>query len=277
MILSLIGLSRPWYSLPLSAGLLVIASYLTAGNFNHIHWLTGFLSLYCIISGGYILNDVCDIAVDKINRPGCILSARKISPAASLIAAILTFITGMILAWPVGLPFFLVLAAIAAGLIIYDLFSKSMGFFKNILVAILVTALYPLAFALTEPVITARFKVLFIHPVWLFMTAWGYEMLKDILDTKGDSLIADKHIEKKRTHPAFIRFARILICSASLLTLLPWILGYCKWIYLASSLLAIALAAIAAAKSAKKAIPYIYAEVFLITAGSLTDLLIYGP
>ena len=32
-----------------------------------------------------------------------------------------------------------------------------------------------------------------------------------------------------------------------------------------------------AAKPAKKAIPYIYAEVFLITAGSLIDLLIFGP
>lgn len=196
MILSLIRLTRPYYSLPLSAGLLVIASYLTGGNFNDILWLAGFLSLYCVISGGYILNDICDIAVDKINQPGRIIPSGKTNQTIASFVFIILFIAGLALAWLVGLRFFIVLAAIAAGLIIYDLFSKSMGLFKNILVAILVTALYPLAFALADPVITARVKVLFIHPAWLFMTAWGYEMLKDILDTKGDSLIADKHIEK---------------------------------------------------------------------------------
>lgn len=276
MIVSLIRLSRPYYSLPLSGGLVVITWYLTGGNFTGVPILYAFLSLYCIVSAGYILNDLCDIAIDKINRPNSILAAGKTTKRTAFISAIILFTAGLILASFCGRHFLMVLTAIAAGLIIYDLFSKNMGLFKNILVAILVTALYPLAFAMAESVITARVKVLFIHPVWLFMTAWGYEMLKDILDTKGDSLVADKHIEKKRTNPAFIKFARILICSASLLTLLPWLLGYCKWIYLASSISAIALAAVSVIMPAKKAIPLIYAEVFLITAGSLADLLIFG-
>jgi geranylgeranylglycerol-phosphate geranylgeranyltransferase len=277
MIINLLRLSRPYYSLPLSGGLIVITWYLTGGNFTGVPLLYAFLSLYSIISAGYILNDLCDIAVDKINRPDCILATDKTVKRTALIASIILFAAGLLIASLCSRRFLIVLTAIAAGLIIYDLFSKRMGLFKNVLVAILVTSLYPLSFTLADPVITPRVKVLIIHPAWLFFTAIGYEMLKDIVDTKGDSLIVDKRIEKYRSNPAFLISARLIILTASLLTLLPYLLGYCKGVYLASSILAITLAATSARQPAKTAIPFIYSEVFLITAGSLADLLIFGP
>lgn len=279
MIWALVRLSRPYYSLPLSGGMIVITAYLTGGRLNTIglSLLYAFVSLYCTLSAGYILNDVCDIAVDKINRPGSILAADRISVRQALIGSIFLFAAGLILASLCGRRFLIVLAAIAAGIVIYDLFSKRMGLFKNVLVAILATSLYPLSFALADPVITARVKVLLIHPVWLFLTTLGYEMFKDIEDTKGDSLMVDKRIAVHRNNPVFLMSARVLIVTASLLTLLPYILGYCKLVYLVSSLAAIGLAGISARQSARNAIRFIYAEVFLITAGSLADLLIFGP
>ena len=195
---------------------------------------------------------------------------------ASVFSCIL-FILGIALASPCGRRFFSVLMLIAFGLVMYDLYSKKMGIFKDILVAILTTSLYPLSFALTETVSTPRTNALYIFPVWLFLTTVGYEILKDIRDIKGDSILRDKQHGSYCTNPGFLLSARIIILTASLLTVLPYVLGYCKQIYLASSLLAIVLAMLSLKQPPAKAIRFIYAEVFLITAGSMADLWVYGP
>ena len=138
-------------------------------------------------------------------------------------------------------------------------------------------SLYPLAFTLTDPIQTARLKVLFIHPVWLFLTSVGYEMLKDIRDFKGDRKINSPAIADYSPKKSFLYISRIIIVTASLITLLPFVLGYCKEIYLLASIGAIILAILATRKKPTTAIRYIYAQIFLITAGSVVDLLVFGP
>jgi geranylgeranylglycerol-phosphate geranylgeranyltransferase len=279
MISALIKLTRPHYSLPLSGGLIVITSYLVGGNFTAIGFVVvyGFLALYSTLSAGYILNDICDLEVDKINCPDRILPSGGIARKTALISSILLFIVGIYFAFFCGWRFLAVLTMIALGLVAYDLFSKRMGLFKNVLVAVLVTSLYPLSFALADPIVTPRVKVLFIHPIWLFLTTLGYEMLKDILDTKGDCVVADAQLMAFRNNPIFLPSARVILFVASLLTLLPYLLGYCKYVYLVSSFTAILLAVLSWRHPPEKAIQFIYAEVFIITVGSFVDLLVYGP
>ncbi len=69
MILALLKLMRLYYGLPLAGGFIVILSYLTGGNIDHIleKAVLASLSLVSVISAGYILNDVCDVEIDKIN------------------------------------------------------------------------------------------------------------------------------------------------------------------------------------------------------------------
>ena len=64
--------------------------------------------------------------------------------------------------------------------------------------------------------------------------------------------------------------------TAGLLSMLPYLLGYCKLIYLTSSIVTIALAVWSLKLPAAKAIPLVYAGVVLITVGSLADLLVFG-
>jgi geranylgeranylglycerol-phosphate geranylgeranyltransferase len=279
MITALIRLTRPYYSLPLSCGLIVISSYVVGGDLSVIGFklVYAFLSLFFILSAGYILNDVCDVVVDAINNPNRMLPKGQITRKTALICSVVLFVIGIILSSFCGWRFFSAISLIALGLVIYDLYSKKMGIFKDILVAILTTSLYPLSFALTDPALTSRLKVLFIHPVWLFLTTVGYEMLKDIRDTKGDSVVADTPLDVNRDSPVFLLSARLILLVASLLTLLPYVLGYCRLVYLASSLLAIVLVTLSWRQPHEKAIRFIYAEVFIITAGSLVDLLVYGP
>ena len=276
MILALLRLMRLYYSLPLSCGLVVIAGYVAGGDFGSI----GFLfipavgSLFLVISAGYVLNDVCDRTVDAINSPERVLPKGTIAAKAALIHSVALFAIGILLAGFCGGRFFAVLILVVFGLVIYDLYSKKMGIFKNIMAAALTVSLYPLSFALVEPVITPRLHSLYIFPVWLFLTAIGYEMLKDIRDVKGDSILNGSR--SYCTHPGFLLSTRIIILASALLTVLPYALGYCKQIYLACSIVAVVLAVLSSKQSPVKAIRLVYIEVFLITAGSLADLWVFG-
>ena len=279
MITALIRLMRLYYSLPLSAGLIVILAYITGGNLDSIDSSVtmAFAALCCVISGGYVLNDVCDIAVDAINTPQRMLPRRMVPRKIALAFSIILFVIGITLASLCGLRYMMMLALVAAGLVFYDIFGKRLGIFKDVLVAALTTSLYPLAFTLAQPLQSPALRSLYIFPAWLFLTAMGYEMLKDIQDFKGDSAATDDRFQRGCDKPKFLFTARTIIFIASLLTILPFALGYCRWIYLASSIIAITLASLSLKYPPQKAIPFIYAEVFLITAGSLVDLLVFAP
>jgi geranylgeranylglycerol-phosphate geranylgeranyltransferase len=278
MILALLKLIRLYYSLPLASGFIVILAYLTGGNLAPVidKAILSFFSLICIISASYVFNDVCDIEIDKINCQYRMLAAGRITKKAALIYSLILFVTGIVLGAFCSVAFFLVITAITGLLVCYDLLSKRIGIFKDILVAILMTSLYPLSFTLAESMQTPRLNVLYIHPAWLFLTSLGYEMLKDIPDMKGDSRVNGRDLNYCRSK-IFVITSRLFIIAASLLTLLPYMLGYCKSIYLASAIAAIILAVASTFNKPAVAIRYIYAEVFLITAGSMADLLVYGP
>ena len=186
------------------------------------------------------------------------------------------FTTGLVIGGFCSLAFFLAMTAIAGGLIFYDLFSKRMGVFKDILVAALTSSLYPLAFTLTESAQTPRLNVLFIHPAWLFFSSFGYEILKDIRDVKGDCQVTGRTVNYCNNQYIAL-MSRVFILGGSLITLLPFILGYCKGIYLAASITAIVLATVSTFHKPAFAIRYVYAEILLITAGSMVDLLVFGP
>jgi 4-hydroxybenzoate polyprenyltransferase len=279
MIIPLVRLTRPYYCLPLSAGLLVITTYVTGGRRSILDGslVPAFLALYSVLSAAYLLNDFCDIHADAVNHPRRVLPSKQLAPAVALIASVCLFVLGLALASFCGWGFFLLLTLVAMGLAAYDVFSKRLGMFKPIVVALLTTSLYPLAFTLSDPVVTPRLYVLWIHPVWLLATTLGYEMLKDIRDIRGDSLAGVRCGAEHRARTGFMRLARTILLAASLLTLLPYALGLCGTVYLLSSLVAIGLVLLSLRKSAVPALPYIYGSVFVIAAGSWVDLWVYGP
>ena len=278
MILSLLKLSRPYYSLPFAAGFVVIMFYLTGGDINPVLTKTvlAFLSLAFIISAGYILNDVCDIEVDIINSPTRTLAKGSLSKNSALAWSIICFASGLALAGCCSWAFLLGISAITGLLVFYNIYSKRIGIYKDIIIAVLLTSLYPLSLTVARPVQSPRLIVLLIHPVWLFLSAAGYEMLKDIHDIKGDRQIhglGNKYCENRK----FITLARALIVTGSIITLLPYFLGACRYIYLAASIISISLAILSSRYKPAQAVRYVYVSIFLITTGAMVDLLILGP
>lgn len=277
MMIALIRLMRLYYSLPLSLGMIVIVAYILGGDLSKLDFsvIPAYAALFCTISAGYVLNDICDVAVDAINCPNRMMPAGRVGRKPALIYSAFLFACGLTLAFFCGPLFLLVLSMTASGLIVYDIYSKRIGFLKDILVAVLVTSIYPLAFTIATPLQSSVLKSLYIFPVWLFLSALGYEMLKDIRDIKGDSL-NNKFLSTYCHSKQFEVSARIIIVAASLITILPFALGYCKFIYLACSLTAILLALLSLRYPPAKAIRFIYAEIFLIAGGSMADLMVFG-
>ena len=65
--------------------------------------------------------------------------------------------------------------------------------------------------------------------------------------------------------------------AAAGLSLLPYLLDYCQAVYLGFAIVTIGLATWSLCLPPVKAIRPVYAGVFLITVGSLADLLVFGP
>ncbi len=193
------------------------------------------------------------------------LTAGKLRRKTALIWSIAFFTIGLVFGGFCNLRFFLAIAAIAGLLIFYDIFSKRIGIFKDIIVAVLMTSLYPLALALTEPAQTPRLNVLFIHPVWLFLSSLSYEMLKDIRDVKGDRKINGEGLNYCK-NKRFLIASQVFVIAGSLVILLPFFLGHCKYIYLTASIGAIILAVYSTFNKPCVALRYIYAEIFFVTA-----------
>jgi 4-hydroxybenzoate polyprenyltransferase len=141
MIMALLRLTRPWYSLPLSCGLLVIILYVSGGDFRGpgIGFVCAFLSLYLMLSAAYVQNDVCDAKVDAVNNPDKVIPQGLVSLKLASFVHVLLLSLGLMLSLFCGLKYFGVLFITAMGLMVYNFYSKRLGIFKDILAAALTT------------------------------------------------------------------------------------------------------------------------------------------
>jgi 4-hydroxybenzoate polyprenyltransferase len=274
----LIRLLRMHYCLPLTVGYGVIVLYLTQGAFHRLppQWPLAFVSLFCAMAGGYALNDLWDQASDRINHPQRVLVTGEVSPgSAGLLAAVL-FVLSLLCAIVCGFWFLIVIGGVAMSLLIYNRWSKQWGILKAIWVAMMVTSLYPLAWSLAGSGSGVRVKTLGVHAVWLFLTAMGYEMLKDIRDIQGDSLAGSSAAAAMRTRPWYRMTLRMVLIGGALLVLVPYGLGYCRWVYGLVAVCAVLLACTASFAPIRIALPCVYIEVALVTSGSLADAMVFG-
>jgi 4-hydroxybenzoate polyprenyltransferase len=171
--------------------------------------------------------------------------------------------------------FLLGILAVGALVILYDLTSKRLGLGKQLLVALLMASYYPLSFALVGATTASRVPALFAFPAWLFLTAFGYETLKDIRDIAGDQAVTPRPSWLQR-HPArALRIARSAILAGAATLLAPAFLG-CGWVYTAIIPAAIALAYWSTRHPPRRALPFIYAEVVVVGIAALGDIVILG-
>jgi geranylgeranylglycerol-phosphate geranylgeranyltransferase len=274
----LIRLLRLHYCLPLTAGYGVIVLYLTQGRYERLPgtWPLAFVSLFFAMAGGYALNDLWDQASDRINHPQRVLITGEVSAKCAALAAVVLFVLSLLCAGVCGIRFLTIMGMVVLMLLIYNRWSKQWGIAKAMWVAFMATSLYPMAWALAGSGTGVRVRTLWIHAIWFLLTAMGYEMLKDIRDVKGDSMAGSSAGAALRTRPWYRMVLRGVLMGGAMIALLPFVLGYCQWVYGVVAVCAAALACAASFAPLKIALVCVYLEVALITLGSLADALVFG-
>ncbi len=159
----------------------------------HLSKIEFFLLLFAtmaIAAGGYIINDVFDIHIDNVNKPGKNIIGKKISiQAASLTAYSLFFlgsIIGIILAIRVNATAMgFVLPFSAVSLYMYSSHFKRRLITGNMIIALL-SALSVLIVALFEPHFYPNIIFVLIYAVFAFIISLIREIIKDVEDIEGD-------------------------------------------------------------------------------------------
>ncbi len=276
-MIDLLRLFRLYYAIPMSS-ILVLTIWYAAGDEIALQLrptLTATLALALVIAGGYALNDVCDWRTDQINAPNRPIAAGRVRrPVAAVWAGVL-LLGGLMLSALCRWQFFVVLSAVTVVLVFYDCTSKRLGIGKQLIVAMLMTSYYPLAFAQVAEASSSRVQALYLFPIWLFLTSFGYEVLKDVRDIHGDQTIAAQPTWVQRRPQLALGIARTTVIVGSLALIGPAFLG-CGWVYAAIVPVAILLALWSTLLPCKRAMVAIYGECVVVGIAALADIIVLG-
>ncbi len=165
-------------------------------------WQYGILVLAttCIAAGGYIINNIYDVAADTENNPENVIIGQSISETRAynfyigftVIGVVLGFYLSNVIEKPSFASLFII---IAATLYFYATSLKQSLLIGNIVVALLLSFtvliiglfdLYPVTFDENRPIMGLLFGILLDYAVFAFILNFIREIVKDLEDVNGD-------------------------------------------------------------------------------------------
>ena len=276
-MLSLLRLCRLHYVVPFSLMHLLTVYYARGGGMAGA-WggaLRSAGALALLVASSYVMNDVLDVAVDRINAPRRPIAASRVRRRTAVAWCVVLAIAALALGATCRWPFPIVLAGVACGLGAYNLLSKRLGAAKQLCVAVLVTSIYPLAIAQAGGVTGNRAATLAVFPVWWFLTVFAYELFKDLQDAEGDLRVASRPSPVHRRPTRWRRLGVAALWSGALLLVGPALLG-CGWVYAAFAAAAMCAALAAGFVPVRQTIRLVYVECLLVGVAATADVTILG-
>jgi len=194
---------------------------------------TGFLMLVLssllVAAAGYIINDVHDVSIDEVNKPGKNLIGKKYSEQFA--KKLFYWFSGIAIA----IGFYLALAIqknvmgfiqvfAVVSLYMYSSSFKKRLFIGNLIIALL-AALAVAIVGLYEPSIYLNIEFVLYYAAFAFIVTLTREIIKDIEDFDGDELA------QRKTIPIVfgVKIAKTIIISLIIITLAG--LMYLLWKY----------------------------------------------
>jgi geranylgeranylglycerol-phosphate geranylgeranyltransferase len=185
----------------------------------------GKVILACISAGligsaANTINDYYDIEIDRINKPQRTLAAGKLMPRSALIAALLEYTLGILLAIFISFPMFLMALFFSLLTYLYSAYLKRTVLWGNVAVSLTTAAAFVYGgLAVNRPQETI------IPAAFAFFFHFGREIIKDMEDIQGDSRYHAKTFPIKFGIPPSIILVWINFIILILLTLLPYRMG----------------------------------------------------
>jgi len=149
------------------------------------------LSGMLITAGANVINDICDIEIDRINKPQRVLPSGRLGAPAARRLMIILFVCGIIFSIFISLAATLIAAATTLVLVAYSLWLKRQPLIGNLAVSV-ATALAFIYGALAASVglksvsEIATWHAGIFPAVFSFFFHFGREVVKDIEDQAGD-------------------------------------------------------------------------------------------
>jgi geranylgeranylglycerol-phosphate geranylgeranyltransferase len=150
----------------------------------------GYFATSLIAVGGYAINDVFDIEIDKINAPHRPLPSGLMTIGQAKIFSIVLFLIGVVTPLLNIYENFLInlqasLLALVGGVLLYlyAIYFKRSGFTGNVMIGLL-TAI-PFIYG---GFLTRSFETMMFPAIFSFLLIVGREVIKDIEDVHGDQL-----------------------------------------------------------------------------------------
>jgi len=276
-VLGLLRLCRLYYVVPFSLMHLLTVYYARGGEMAGV-WggaLRSSGALALLVASSYVMNDVLDVVVDRINAPRRPIPAGRVRPWTAALGCIVLAVAALALGATCRWPFAVVLVGVGCGLVAYNLLSKRLGAAKQLCVAVLVTCIYPLAIAQAGGVTGSRAATLAVFPAWWFLTAFAYELFKDLQDAEGDLRVASRPSPVHR-RPTLWRWVGVAaLWSGALLLIGPALFG-CGWVYAAFASVAMCAALVAGFVPVRQTIRLVFVECLLVGVAATADVMVLG-
>lgn len=204
----------------------LIDTYVVSASSN-IEFLILSFSIMFITAGGYVVNDIFDVEVDKINKPEKVIISKSISKKQAWILYITFNFIGLFLGVYISIckqltSFSFYFIGTLLLLFFYSKYLKRLPLIGNLLISILVSMPIFLVYefqnivAIKSNMFTNLFLFIVIlqYLVFAFLSTFIREIIKDIEDVKGDYNLDMKTLPillgRKRTRNIAIVFTMVL-------------------------------------------------------------------
>ncbi len=182
--------------------------------------ILGYLSTFFIAAAGYVINDVYDIEIDRLNQPHRPLPSGLLSILQARMLAIFLFLLGIGCGFFINSEIGIVSLVTSVLLYLYAKEYKKSGLVGNMLVSLLTA----LPFIVGGLLVSSELIYYLIPSIFAFLLILGREIIKDIEDVPGDQLENVKSLAIL-VNPRFARnIASAILLVLVLLSFLPLVL-----------------------------------------------------
>jgi geranylgeranylglycerol-phosphate geranylgeranyltransferase len=186
------------------------------------------LSVVFINAGGNIINDIYDLEIDRINRPGRPLPSGAMTVKQARIYLIVLFTAGSLLAWSISFQTFLIAGPISIPtLIAYSACFKRQPIIGNLTVSFMLG----LAFIYVGSAF-GNIQATLVMAALAFGFTMIREIVKDLEDMEGDARDQARTLPLVWGEKRTLRFVFLLIFAFVFLDTLPFFLGVYNEVYL---------------------------------------------
>jgi geranylgeranylglycerol-phosphate geranylgeranyltransferase len=185
-----------------------------------IYFLTG-LAAALTAAAGNVINDIYDIEIDRINRPGRPLPSGEVPvPVANAFYIFLIF-SSLITAFYINISAVFMVAVVSMALTLYASRLKRLPFIANIIVAFITGLVFVFGGIAANNINNA-----YIPAAFAFLINLVRELLKDIEDIKGDQAAGIRTLPIVAGIKGSVRIISFLTVILVLFTLYPFIIHY---------------------------------------------------